>query len=72
MKATIEHVKTMSSHADQSELLSWMSGIKNKPKNVFIVHGEAHAADELRVKIQDEFGWHCRVPVMFEKVILDL
>ena len=72
VKAAVEHIKTMSSHADQSELLSWMSGIKNKPENVFIVHGEPHAADELRVKVQDEYGWHCRVPVMFEKVILDL
>ena len=71
VKATIEHIRTMSSHADQSELISWMSEIKNKPKNVFIVHGEPHPADELRVKIQDKFGWNCKVPEMFEKVILD-
>jgi metallo-beta-lactamase family protein len=68
VKATVEHIKTMSSHADQQELISWMSGIKNKPENVFIVHGEPQASDALRVKIQDEFGWHCRLPVLFEKV----
>jgi metallo-beta-lactamase family protein len=71
VKATIEHIKTMSSHADQGELLSWMSGIKNKPENVFIVHGEPQASDALRVKIQDKFGWHCRIPVLFEKVPLE-
>jgi metallo-beta-lactamase family protein len=67
VKATVEHIKTMSSHADQQELLSWMAGIENKPSNVFIVHGEPQASDALRVKIQDEFGWHCRLPVLFEK-----
>ncbi len=72
VKATVEHIRTMSSHADQSELISWMSGIKNKPENVFIVHGEPQASDALRVKIQDEFGWHCRLPVLYEKVILDI
>jgi len=71
VKATIEHITTMSSHADQKELLSWMSQIKNKPEQVFIVHGEPHSADALRVKIQHEFGWNCTIPAFLEKVPLD-
>ena len=39
--------------------------LKNKPKKVFIVHGEAHAADVLRVKIKDEFGFNCEVPELY-------
>jgi metallo-beta-lactamase family protein len=71
VRATIEHIHTMSSHADQKELLSWMSQIKNKPEQVFIVHGEPHAADALRVKIQNEFGWDCKIPAFMEQVSID-
>jgi metallo-beta-lactamase family protein len=71
VKATIEHITTMSSHADQKELLSWMSKITNKPEKVFIVHGEPHSADALRVKIQHEFGWDCTIPSFMEKVPID-
>ena len=72
VRATIEHIHTMSSHADQQELLSWMSQIKNKPEQVFIVHGEPHSADALRVKIQDRFGWNVHIPNFMEKVPLKL
>ncbi len=72
VKATIEHITTMSSHADQKELLSWMSQIRDKPEKVFIVHGEPHSADALRVKIQDQFGWNIHIPAFMETVPLDL
>ncbi len=62
VKARIEHIKTMSSHADQKELLSWMSGIKNTPEKVFIVHGEPQSSDALRVKIRDTYGWEAVLP----------
>ena len=72
VRADVEHIKTMSSHADQGELLSWMSKIKNKPEKVFIVHGEPQSADALRVKIEHEFGWSCKIPAFLEKVPLEL
>ena len=72
VKATVEHIHTMSSHADQSEILDWLSGIKNVPTKVFIVHGEPHAAQVLRVKIKDQFGWNCIVPQLNDKVELNL
>jgi metallo-beta-lactamase family protein len=66
VKAQIEHVHTMSSHAGQDEILNWLSGIKNKPKQVFIVHGEPQAANVLRLKIKDTFGWDCTVPQLMD------
>lgn len=72
VKASIKHIHTMSSHADQNELLDWMSEIKNEPKNVFIVHGEAQASDSLRVKIKDTYNWNSKIPKYFEKVFLDI
>lgn len=70
VKAEIAHIRTMSSHADQEEILKWMSNIKNKPEKVFIVHGEPHSADALRLKIKDTFGWNCHIPQLFEEVQL--
>jgi metallo-beta-lactamase family protein len=65
VRARIVEIKGLSAHADQRELLNWMRSLKNKPKKVFIVHGEAHAADVLRVKIKDEFGFNCEVPELY-------
>ncbi len=70
VRASVEHIKTMSSHADQSELIEWMSEITNKPEQIFIVHGEPHSSDALRTKIKDTFGWNCKIPVLSEKVLL--
>ncbi len=72
VKATIEHIHTMSSHADQREIINWLSGITKKPKEVFIVHGEPHSSDALRVKIKDELGWTCKIPRLLEKFELVL
>lgn len=71
VKASIEGIQTMSSHADQGEILDWLSAIQNKPEKVFIVHGEAQAAHALRVKINNQLGWSCFVPQLFDKFILN-
>ena len=68
VKAKIIMLQGLSAHADQRELLNWLGDIKNTPENVFIVHGEAHAADVLRVKIKDEFGWEVTVPELYDIV----
>ncbi|MCB2092107.1 MAG: MBL fold metallo-hydrolase, partial [Alphaproteobacteria bacterium] len=65
VEAKIVALQGLSAHADQGELLSWISGIENTPEKVFIVHGEADAADMLRVRIMDEYGWKCVVPDLY-------
>ena len=71
VKAAIEHIHTMSSHAGQDEILSWLSAIKNKPKQVFIVHGEPQSANALRLKIKDTLGWPCTVPQLMDSAYLN-
>ena len=39
-----------------------MSGIKNIPEQVFIIHGEKTALDVFRVKIKDTFNWNVTIP----------
>jgi metallo-beta-lactamase family protein len=70
VKAHIEEISTLSAHADQKEILSWLRNIKSAPKKTFIVHGEPQASDALRVKIQDNLGWECRIPKFLETVEL--
>lgn len=66
VKAKIEHLESLSAHADQSELLQWVSDIKNIPEKVFLVHGEPPVLDAFRVKIKDTFGWQVEIPRLYD------
>lgn len=65
VKAEVFNLQVLSAHADQTELLDWMSGIKNTPEKIFITHGEQQAADTFRVKIKDTYGWDCIIPELY-------
>jgi metallo-beta-lactamase family protein len=41
-----------------------LAKLENKPKKVFLVHGENQPADELRIKIREHYGFDCSVPLM--------
>ncbi|WP_338359479.1 MBL fold metallo-hydrolase [Yeosuana marina] len=62
VKATIKSIESLSAHADQMDLLNWMSNIKNIPKNVFLIHGEPPALDAFRTKIKDTYHWNVTIP----------
>lgn len=46
VKARIERLEGISSHADKEMLLGWLSGLKNKPETVFVNHGGDTVCDE--------------------------
>jgi metallo-beta-lactamase family protein len=66
VKATIKSIESLSAHADQSDLLSWMSIIKNIPENVFLIHGESPALDAFRTKIKDIYNWNVTIPKLLD------
>lgn len=72
VNAKIMSVESLSAHADQQDLLDWMSHIKNVPENVFLVHGEPSALDTFRVKIKDTYNWNATIPKLtdVEKVMI--
>lgn len=70
VKAQVHQLQNLSAHADQSELLDWLSDIKNIPEKVFLIHGEAGASDALRVKLQTEKNWQIHIPELNEVVTL--
>ncbi|MFK4057380.1 MBL fold metallo-hydrolase RNA specificity domain-containing protein [Brevundimonas sp. NPDC046655] len=67
INAEVANLPMLSAHADAEEILRWLSGLKRPPRKTFIVHGEPHASDALRVRIQDRFGWDCVIPQMMER-----
>lgn len=62
--AKILEIEGLSAHGDQKDLLNWLSELENKPEKIFLVHGENQPADELRIKIQERYGFDCSVPLM--------
>ena len=66
VKAKVDTLHGLSAHADQDELLNWLSEIQSAPQKIFITHGEPHPADALRVKIKDTYGWEAKVPKLYE------
>lgn len=70
VRANILEIESLSAHADQGGLLSWLSELETPPKKVFLVHGENQPVDELRIKIQEKFNFECSVPLMGQEVEL--
>lgn len=66
VKAKVAHLESLSAHADQQELISWLADIKNIPERIFLVHGEATALDVFRIKIRDTYGWNVHIPILNE------
>ncbi len=62
VKASVKHIESLSAHADQKDLLNWMSEIKNIPEKVYLIHGEPTALDAFRVKIKDTYNWNATIP----------
>lgn len=57
VKAELHNLSMLSAHADADEIMRWLGGFVQAPKETFIVHGEPAAADALRLRIKDELGW---------------
>ncbi|MNY76869.1 RNA-metabolising metallo-beta-lactamase [compost metagenome] len=53
----------LSAHADGDELMRWLSGFREAPRRVYIVHGEPEASETLRERIQRELNWQATVPL---------
>ncbi len=56
IRARVKEITGLSAHADQAELLNWLSKFAKKPVQVMLVHGEPSAQEALRIKIRDTFN----------------
>ncbi|MFH0845484.1 MAG: MBL fold metallo-hydrolase RNA specificity domain-containing protein [Pseudomonadota bacterium] len=69
VKARLFTIGGLSAHADQNDLMEWVSHFESHPKT-FIVHGEATASKVLGQKIQERFNLEGHVPKWKERLIL--
>ena len=51
MNANLHTLSGYSAHADQKGLLTFIKGIRQKPAQIRIVHGDEEAKQELREKV---------------------
>ena len=62
VKAEIHNLEGFSGHADKIGLLNWLKGFKEKPKTVFIVHGEQSAKENFAREVKNELKLNCIIP----------
>lgn len=68
VRAQVHAIEGISSHADQAQLLDWLSTLQRRPAHVFVTHGEPESSDALRQAIEERFGWSASVPEHLDTV----
>ena len=61
VRARIETLDGLSAHADRDEIVRWLRGFTRPPRQVYVVHGEPHAAQSLAELVRTQFGWNVQV-----------
>ncbi len=62
VRAQIKKLTGMSGHADKEGLIEWISAFKEKPKKVFIVHGEDTVCAAFAECLKIEYGQRAYAP----------
>jgi metallo-beta-lactamase family protein len=71
VNAKVVQIHGFSAHADREELLRWLGALKNHPKKIFVVHGEAESAKSFAAYLQEKTGWDVVVPEYKDEAVLD-
>lgn len=62
VQAEICQLPGISGHADQTELLRWAAAFKEKPKKVFVVHGDDLVCDSFAKLLTEKLGYDTMAP----------
>lgn len=57
VNAEIYNLEGFSAHADQNSLFAWLAHFRQKPKQVFLVHGEEAAKETFAGLIKEKLGY---------------
>jgi metallo-beta-lactamase family protein len=71
VRAEVCAIESLSAHADWLELVQWLEHSAIAPRHVFVNHGEPAAADALRRRLEERFGWRVEVPEDGQTVTLE-
>lgn len=61
VRARVEVVNGLSAHADQNEILRWLSTFRRPPRQTWMVHGEPGPAATLAKLVHERIGWSTAV-----------
>ena len=64
--ASCVQVEGLSAHADQSELIDWISELEKRPEKLFIIHGEPENSLALKTKLKETYGLDGIIPELNE------
>jgi metallo-beta-lactamase family protein len=67
VRMKVYSLAAMSGHADQKEMIDWLTNITPVPQKVFLVHGENGAREAMRVKLESTFSWNVALPKVSEE-----
>ena len=70
IRAEVVQLASASAHADGGQIIDWLRASPQTPRQVYVVHGEMQAADQLRQRIQQALGWQADMPEHGETVYL--
>lgn len=62
VRAEIDVLPGVSGHADKAGLIAWLGGFREKPKMVFVNHGDPDAADSFTACLSGELGYQAAAP----------
>ncbi len=62
VRAAIRQMRGMSGHADKEGLLEWVSAFEEKPKKIFVVHGEDSVCTSFVECLKIEYGQRAYAP----------
>ena len=62
VRAQIKQMRGLSGHADKEGLIEWLEGFEEKPKKVFIVHGEDSVCTSFAECLKIEHGQRAYAP----------
>lgn len=66
-RADVVSLDGFSAHADQAEMLDWVSRLDPTPRRIFLVHGEVEPAEALASRLRERFNTEVRIPQPGEK-----
>jgi len=71
VRADLYTLGGLSAHADRSALLAWLGHFRDRPRQVFVVHGEDSVATGFAADLQKQVGWDAQAPLPGHSVVLD-
>ena len=71
VNAEIHSLEGFSGHADREGIIQWIKSFKNKPKKIFVVHGEEEATKEISRKIEEELKIKTHIPELGETLSIE-